>query len=320
MDRTRRLSVDRLHEGLSIRFDEAEATPTSKQPITHVASASDLKDIPYFQQGNSDMVTHDALSKRRMLRYEKCVDKVLRVFWTTAQNSASVKNDRARRVDDSPLPKGEFMKLNGKLYRALVGPWDALDAEEIGQEEWNDSVGADETMMSRSLFLDGIFEIADTWVRTVEAEDYVEFLWMLFFNLVAGKPPHSCHWRDDAEICFCAPALGVYDGDVDKWGRPLRPRVSSMARASVRHSESRRESSACGHLEPQRGWTSELPRHPHTHDLSPLSIHASQWGLAQSTRNVVAGPRWGTRPCWRRPPSAQTLPERCGCVSNSRHA
>ena len=69
-----------------------------------------------------------------------------------------------------------------------------------------------------------------------------KFSWMLFLNLVDGSPPNACTWKADDQIAFCAPAIGVYDGELDKWGRPLRQRTSSYQRASQRRSVSLRES------------------------------------------------------------------------------
>ena len=223
---------ERLHRGIAQK----------RAPVTEVVDEAELKNTPYHMQGDASMNTADMLEKRRLLRHDKAVDKALRLWWTTAQNSArqTVTNgEHYGLTDDDPLPKEEYMKLSGKLYRALVGGWDAEDASAIAEEEWNEEIGADKAMMTRAQFLDSIFDLADTWVRGVDPSSYIEFIWMLFFNLIEGTPPKDCTWKPDEEVGFVAPAIGVYEGDLDKWGRPIAKRTSSYARSSQRRSSAR---------------------------------------------------------------------------------
>ena len=50
--------------------------------------------------------------------------------------------------------------------------WDPADAERVVQEDWdNDTKGRD--ALDEQLFLDALFELVDTWCRTIEAGECI---------------------------------------------------------------------------------------------------------------------------------------------------
>lgn len=124
---------------------------------------------------------------------------------------------------------------------------------------------------------------------------------MLFFNLIVGTPPKNCTWKADADISFCAPAMGVYEGEVDKWGRPLR--VASYRSSSQRSSYSMRKSSLCSSTGRASAATAEPSlRARWTERLSGRWSRISQSLGLKSSRSSRA--QHGARPAKPRPPSA----------------
>ena len=47
-----------------------------------------------------------------------------------------------------------------------------------------------------------IFEFADMYTLGVSLEEYVSFLWKLFWRIASGTPPELCFWKPDAKILY----------------------------------------------------------------------------------------------------------------------
>ena len=93
-----------------------------------------------------------------------------------------------------------------KLYRILIEEYDEDDATVCADEDWErDTRGEGE--LRREPFCDALFELADTWTRSCEAAEYIEFLNQLFepmAELCTTDDGKHClyFWRDDENIHY----------------------------------------------------------------------------------------------------------------------
>ena len=50
--------------------------------------------------------------------------------------------------------------------------------------------------------MDGIFEFADMYTLGVGCQEYIDFLWKLFWRIAEGNPPDNCTWKQDSDIFY----------------------------------------------------------------------------------------------------------------------
>ena len=62
---------------------------------------------------------------------------------------------------------------------------------------------------------------ASRYTLGISSEEYVHFLWKLFWRIARGSPPHGCVWKDDSEIFF----QPMYEDDATS--EPARPGSAS---------------------------------------------------------------------------------------------
>jgi len=69
------------------------------------------------------------------------------------------------------MAKHDYMNCVRKIYKALVKDWDEADCNAVAEAEWIKDADAN-GQMSRDFFFDAMFELADTYTRSVsEAND-----------------------------------------------------------------------------------------------------------------------------------------------------
>lgn len=107
-----------------------------------------------------------------------------------------------------PLPRSSCAPA---LYKALVEPFNLKDATKCSKQDWSaDCKGA--KVMSRELLKDSIFELTDTWTRTVDPREYFSFMRTLFSAITRGDPP-SLIPLDQISAC-----TSLIDGSFDEEG------------------------------------------------------------------------------------------------------
>ena len=65
------------------------------------------------------------------------------------------------------VPRDASMAEIKKAYRALIEPWDEMEAERNAREEWNQDVARGAATMSGEVFKDAIFEVKHTAIESV---------------------------------------------------------------------------------------------------------------------------------------------------------
>jgi len=162
--------------------------------VHEVASEHELEGIPYWQQGNTDQYSPEMVAARFELRRHPLVLTALHEWWQTALRSLQSGGDSEACL----MSRDQYCLICKRLYGALMPTLDEEDAIACAETEWDtDSKG--QPQMERGLFLDAMFELADTWCRTAEADEYATFLSELLTVVATEGPPHArLFWQDPA--------------------------------------------------------------------------------------------------------------------------
>lgn len=86
------------------------------------------------------------------------------------------------------LTFGDYVDLQLRLYKCLVNPFNAADARACARQDWKTDCGGG-NILDRIHFMDAIFEVADTWTRSIHPVEYAAFLHRL---LDAVAEPDHC--------------------------------------------------------------------------------------------------------------------------------
>ena len=144
---------------------------------------------PYWQQGNTDLESPEALAMRAALRQDARVQRELGRFWSVHSKLA-----------DGTISKDEYLKARVKIALALIPDMTPEEARAAGEEDWvADAKGA--ARMSAEQLHDYLFEIADLWCSAIDGHEYAAFVRKLF-RRVAVKVVHG----SDGQMSVTAPA------------------------------------------------------------------------------------------------------------------
>ena len=115
--------------------------------------------VAFWEQGAASMYTNEAIVKRAEARHDPGVLDILHTWWETARRSLLL-------GVGSPMEKRGYTMMMRKIYRVVIEEYDEEDATACAEEDWEkDAKG--ETTLSREMFGDALFELADTWVRSM---------------------------------------------------------------------------------------------------------------------------------------------------------
>lgn len=123
---------------------------------------------------------------------------MLNLWWTTAVRSMHFSGRDAAECELT-MSEEEYVKVSMKIYRAMIEPWDEVEAEANARQEWaDDTRGLD--VLPAEFFKDAIFELADLWTAGIDAVEYATFLSQLFHRITEGHPPDAYLWLPTAQI------------------------------------------------------------------------------------------------------------------------
>ena len=134
-------------------------------------------------QGDETLNSSEAFVQRQRIKREAIVRTVLGKWWAVALAMA-----RRSRPGCTSLDFDTYASIYHSLFLQIVGPedYDADEADESVAEEFtNDAEG--ELEMSQAQFTDGMFEMADLHVPSLEASEYVAFLSTLLEAITDGN-------------------------------------------------------------------------------------------------------------------------------------
>ena len=129
-----------------------------------VSEPRELDDISFQQQGDPSLNTEEAFISRQRLRRNPAIVAELMKWWESA--------------GASPMCFANYAAMHRKLYHELLEceeDVDEVEAHEAALEDWaEDSGGADQ--LSCDAFCSAIFETADVYTRSIDAQVYVDWL------------------------------------------------------------------------------------------------------------------------------------------------
>lgn len=141
------------------------------------SSSSSMHDwVPYEQQGDVELYTPEAIAQRRALRTHPTIRRIINLFWHTYEKNS-----------DGEIVYPEYVAVHVKMAKALQGAerFDVKRAQKLATREWKHDTGRDQTWggMTYTQLVSSLFELADQWTDTIDAEHYVAFLRRLYFRI-----------------------------------------------------------------------------------------------------------------------------------------
>jgi len=185
--------------------------------VTKVATAEEVANLAWWQQGNEEMYTPTNLQARANNRRHPLVMEALDVWWqaTLSLIKMSVLDAAERRPRVS---KRVYVAIFTKIGLGLLEegePPDVAEAREQAQQAWaEDSKGQSD--LSSTRFLDALFELCDVWTETTSAQEYAVWLSHLFERIGSkGAGGDSAPgFRDDDDVQqMAASAPALHDDD-----------------------------------------------------------------------------------------------------------
>lgn len=189
------------------------AFKTPKQTRLLVPSQKALAATPAWQQGDASMYTEDKVQSRFRLRTAPAVQEALHEWWAATLRSLQSGGD----VEACTVHHDRYVSLGMSIYRQLV-PGRVTshvyqsEARRAAEGDWaRDCKG--QGALGRADMLDGLFELADLYVPTVDAADYAEFLRELLEKVsIAGAEEPPLLWREKVKYSLrvspSTPVLG----------------------------------------------------------------------------------------------------------------
>lgn len=169
-----------------------------KQTLLEVPNTKALRATPAWQQGDTALYAPEQLDARFGLRTSTDVQDALHLWWAAALRSLQSGGDMAA----CTVGHDRYVALCMSIYRRLV-PGRVTScvyqsaARGSAEKDWaRDSKGLN--ALERADFLDGLFELADHYVPTVDAADYAAFLHELLHAVALPSSPDEAPllWRE----------------------------------------------------------------------------------------------------------------------------
>ena len=161
--------------------------------VTSVSSVEALAKIPYWQQGSLVLYHDDVVDARAALRHEPLVVAELQRWWFTALHSRREAADA--NLFELSLTKPDYVAVILRVGKVTCKDWTLAQGRKSADDDWlTDSRGCG--TLNREMFMDAIFELADLWTATTEADEYVEFLRNLFDHIAAPRAASEHFWEE----------------------------------------------------------------------------------------------------------------------------
>lgn len=211
--------------------------------VTEVQTNEEAAKVELWQQGNHDMYNDEAIEQRLKMRRDPRVRKVLDTWWSTAVRGADPDFDGDEL--DATLSFQNYTMMMRRLYRVMLSTFDEVDAMKQITEDWHeDTKGKD--VLSRRLFQDAIFQLADLWTGGICPYEYAAFAKTLLDKIMHittvigpnGEEITISVWKDEAD-CVHDPEMFA-DKDADGQGS-----YREQAKRAVQESAEMKAAAVC---------------------------------------------------------------------------
>ena len=194
------------HLGLAIR--PGGVPHQMKMPKSEPKSGT-TDSRPYWMQGDESLNTKAAWAQRMKLRAHPTVLAKLQMWWECM--IASVQSVDPERIT---IDKASYVRVSRLLHKAIIEEWDEADATQCAEDDWKNDAGG-RSSIDQGRFLDCVFELADIWTRTIEADEYASFLQRLLDDVATtGGDGQRYFWREERDTKYGGYIM-VDDEDAD---------------------------------------------------------------------------------------------------------
>jgi len=266
--------------------EEANQLISSGTIVAEVSTDSDLEKLEMWQQGDASLATEEKVRERQKLRYDRRVLEVLQAFWEAAQRSMQSGTDGSA----STLSKDGHAIMLKRVYRVMIGNYNAADAEKAIAEDWmRDAKGSDS--LSRRQFQDAFFELADTWTCGICSYEYASFLWRLYEQVTMQVRDENGTlvayiWKDERDCVHDVETYGDEDehleaNEVDEVGDSTGRGSSSKSSSK---SSGKSSGKAHGKNQGEGGSKEDGPKVADYRGKAKVQIQKSQEGRSSITK------------------------------------
>ncbi|CAM9875834.1 unnamed protein product [Chrysoparadoxa australica] len=175
------------------------------------------EEADYVDDGDPAYNTPENMAKRSKLRYDPRIQTQVQLFYNSLPKDA---------IDSKgSIRKSDVQHMYIMIMRSLYPPekFTLGGASKVVSEEWHREMGGSERMTLEQ-FKDSMFELADMWTDTIDAEVYARFLADLF-KTVTGVPAEGKKARE-ADLAVAAAEGARAESASDR-------KVSSVARLPI---------------------------------------------------------------------------------------
>ena len=180
----RTVGINSLLKGTRIkRMSDLALIDRSAVSVT-ATSAEELASLRLWEQGDEALYEREALAARYANRSNPEVWRILNQWWWV-----TLTQSRGEASQPPSAPRAAYLQMMVLVCKALLEEdeeWDEGEALRLSEAAWQEDARGDPLTISRSLFNDAIFELADMWTLTTEADEYIEWLKRLHGLLVDG--------------------------------------------------------------------------------------------------------------------------------------
>ena len=196
-DAEKMLIHERTRKALAAKIQQSRAKAAVNQAVASgtviTTTGADDEAVAFWQQGDLELNTREALQERFQLRTRPAIEAALQLWWEAAlrtedAHEAAQMVVMGNQLGDSPAAlhyHGYFLCLN-PIYKALMDEYDPDEAESAIQEDWEKDVEGGTDEVGRDIFCDSIFELADMWTTGIGESEYLDFLSVLLEHVVHG--------------------------------------------------------------------------------------------------------------------------------------
>ena len=209
----------------------AEHRETAAATGVHLSTSQDLVDqLPYWQQADASMLQDSIAIDRFYLRVDHDVSEALQQWWVVAQRS--LLHAGAARLD--LIDRAAYIGIFATVAAHLTGESGEETLAAVAEDFESDSRGCGG--LSRELFLDAVFELADTWTRGVSAGEYTGFLRSLLEQVSRpiGEDGHVFSGMSPPP-----PSTRAKDSNTANKGVSLRHQLYTVSHSTSHHGEPR---------------------------------------------------------------------------------
>lgn len=197
--------------------------------------------LPLWAHGDVALNTKDVRMERSKLRHRETIVAELEMWWECALRSSQT-------PDADYLDKANYIRVDRLIAKAMQPEYEPGEAHGLADEDWEEDsrsrrmsrdadprLDNDESrLLSQAAFMDGLFELADVYTRTVDEAEYVRFLHELL-ERVASEVERR--WHDEADVEYG----GYAEMDFEEEKEPPSKSITRAQQAVLRRSRDSQE-------------------------------------------------------------------------------